>query len=191
MGRLDSRNRYVPVRLGDVNTQTRWVLERSGAREPEFLAHVMLRVQDVMREDFPQAPESEPVREVGLLMSHHDMDLVPIVDEDGALAGVLTERALARRYIRESREPSELDAAATVGAIARVVEGDAAQRLGGRRGVRPDLVHGDGHRRAADARSAPATSRSSATATTRSAPRSSWASACSWSPTARSPARRR
>jgi len=123
MGRLDSRNRYVPVRLGDVNTQTRWVLERSGAREPEFLAHVMLRVQDVMREDFPQAPESEPVREVGLLMSHHDMDLVPVVDEDGALSGVLTERALARRYIRESREPSELDAAATVGAIARVVEG--------------------------------------------------------------------
>ena len=36
---------------------------------------------------------------------------------------MLTERALARRYIRESREPSELDAPATVGAIARVVEG--------------------------------------------------------------------
>jgi manganese-dependent inorganic pyrophosphatase len=123
MGRLDPRNRYVPVRLGDVNTQTQWVLERSGAREPEFLPHVMLRVQDVMRDDFPHAPASEPVREVGLLMSHHDMDLVPIVDSDGALAGVLTERALARRYIRESREPSELDAPATVGAIARVVEG--------------------------------------------------------------------
>ena len=123
MGRLDPRNRYVPVRLGDVNTQTRWVLDRSGAREPDFLPHVMLRVQDVMREDFPQAPESEPVREVGLLMSHHDMDLVPVVDAGGALAGVLTERALARRYIRESREPSELDAPATVGAIARVVEG--------------------------------------------------------------------
>ena len=60
MGRLDPRNRYIPVRLGDVNTQTRWVLDRSGAREPEFLAHVMLRVQDVMREDFPQAPDSEP-----------------------------------------------------------------------------------------------------------------------------------
>src|SRR4051812_360117 len=123
MGRLDPRNRYLPVRLGDVNTQTRWVLERAGAGDPEFLPHVMLRVQDIMREDFPQAPESEPVREVGLLMSYHDMDLVPIVDADGALSGVLTKRALARRYIRESREPSELDAPATVGAIARVVEG--------------------------------------------------------------------
>jgi manganese-dependent inorganic pyrophosphatase len=124
MGRLDPHNEYRPVRLGDINTQTRWVLERSGAREPDFLPHVMLRVQDVMREDFPQAVETEPVREVGMLMSHRDLDLVPIVDDEGALAGVMTERALARRYIRESREPSELDAATTVGAIARVLEGE-------------------------------------------------------------------
>ena len=37
-----------------------------------------------------------------------DLDLVPVVDDDGALAGVMTERALARRYIRESREASSL-----------------------------------------------------------------------------------
>ena len=55
MGRVDPHNAYVPVRLGELNTQTRWVLERAGAREPEFLPHVMLRVQDVMREHFPQA----------------------------------------------------------------------------------------------------------------------------------------
>jgi manganese-dependent inorganic pyrophosphatase len=29
--RLDVTNDYVPVRLGDVNAQTRWLLERSGA----------------------------------------------------------------------------------------------------------------------------------------------------------------
>jgi manganese-dependent inorganic pyrophosphatase len=124
MGRVDPHNEYRPVRLGEINTQTRWVLERSGAREPDFLPHVMLRVRDVMRKDFPQAADGEPVREVGLLMSHHDLDLVPIVDGNDALAGVMTERALARRYIRESREPSELDAPTTVGAIARVLEGE-------------------------------------------------------------------
>jgi manganese-dependent inorganic pyrophosphatase len=123
MGRLDPHNEYRPVRLGEINTQTRWVLERSGAREPQFLPHVMLRVRDVMRKDFPKAVDGEPVREVGLLMSHHDLDLVPIVDDKDELAGVMTERALARRYIRESREPSELDAPTTVGAIARVLEG--------------------------------------------------------------------
>jgi len=130
-GRLDTRNQYVPVRLGEINTQTRWVLERAGAREPEFLPHVMLRVSDVMRERFPQAVDTEPVREVGMLMSREDLDLVPIVDDGGKLAGVMTERALARRYIRESREPSELDAPTSVAAIARVLQGELISGTGG------------------------------------------------------------
>ncbi|HEX8976031.1 MAG TPA: hypothetical protein VF781_05915, partial [Solirubrobacteraceae bacterium] len=47
--RLDPDNEYVPVRLGDCNPQTTWLLERSGAREPMFLPHVMPRARDVMR----------------------------------------------------------------------------------------------------------------------------------------------
>jgi manganese-dependent inorganic pyrophosphatase len=123
MGRLDPRNAYVPVRLGEVNTQTRWVLDRAAAAEPDFLPHVMLRVRDVMRERFPLSRHTEPVREVGRVMAREDLDLVPIVDGDGVLAGVMTERALARRYIRESREASQLDAPTAVSAIVAVLEG--------------------------------------------------------------------
>jgi manganese-dependent inorganic pyrophosphatase len=122
MRRVDPRNEYVPVRLGDANTQTRWVLERAGVPEPRFLPHVMLRVRDVMRERFPLAQHTEPVREVGRVMAREDLDLVPIV-RDGVLAGVVTERALARRYIRESRTASQLDAPTRVSAIAGVLEG--------------------------------------------------------------------
>ena len=121
--RLDPDNEYVPVRLGDLNAQTRWVLERSGAPEPELLPHVLLRVTDVMRTRFTLAGHRDPVREVGLLMAHEDVDLVAIVGDDGALAGVVTESALARRYVRESREASRLDAPTTVSAITGVLEG--------------------------------------------------------------------
>jgi manganese-dependent inorganic pyrophosphatase len=123
-GRLDPHNEYVPVRLGDVNAQTRWVLERSGAPEPELLPHVLLRVRDVMRERFPLARHGDPVREVGLIMARENLDLVPIVDDETRLAGVMTERVLARRYVRESREASRLDAPTAVGEIASVLEGD-------------------------------------------------------------------
>jgi manganese-dependent inorganic pyrophosphatase len=124
MRRLDPRNEYVPVRLGELNAQTRWVLERSGAPAPELLPHVLLRVADVMRERFTTARGGEPVREVGLIMAHEDVDLVPVLGDDGTLAGVMTERALARRYVRESREASRLDAPTTVAAIAGVLEGN-------------------------------------------------------------------
>jgi manganese-dependent inorganic pyrophosphatase len=122
--RLDARNEYVPVRLGELNAQTRWVLERAGAAEPPLLPHVMIRVRDVMRERFPAAEDGEPVREVGLIMARDDLDLVPIVNRRGELAGAMTERALARRYVRESREASRLDAPTAVGAIAAVLEGE-------------------------------------------------------------------
>jgi manganese-dependent inorganic pyrophosphatase len=122
--RLDPRHEYVPVRLGELNAQTEWLLERSGAPLPDFLPHVLLRVRDVMRESFPTARHDEPVREVGLAMAREGLDLLPIVDGARHLAGVMTERALARRYIRESREASRLDAPTTVAAIVGVLQGE-------------------------------------------------------------------
>jgi manganese-dependent inorganic pyrophosphatase len=136
--RLNPNDDYRAVRLGEVNEQTRWVLDRSGATEPDFLPHVLMRVRDVMREDFILAGEDDPIREVGLMMARQGLDLVPVVDGDGALAGVMTERVLARRYIRESREASSLvDAPTRVSAIVealdgRVLAGDAKRRAAGR-----------------------------------------------------------
>ncbi len=130
--RLDPRNRYVPVRLGEPNAQTRWLIERSGAPLPDFLPHVLLRVCDVMRESFPTARHDEPVREVGLTMAREGLDLVPIVNA-AELVGVMTERALARRYIRESRGASRLDAPTAVGAIVDVLQGKLATGDGDRK----------------------------------------------------------
>jgi manganese-dependent inorganic pyrophosphatase len=124
-GRLDADNTYLPVRLGDLNSQTKWVLERAGAAEPAFLPHVMLRVRDVMQQDFYAAGVDDAIREVGLTMAQDKLDAVPIVDHDGRLVGVMTERALARRYIRESREASTLVEAPTrVSAITAAVSGE-------------------------------------------------------------------
>jgi manganese-dependent inorganic pyrophosphatase len=124
LNRLDASCEYVPVRLGDVNAQTRWVLERSGVEQPAFMAHILLRARDVMQTEFSVSEDDEPVRSAGLKMARAGTDVVPVVDADGVLAGVVTERALARRYIRESRETSTLvDMPTRVRAIAEVLEG--------------------------------------------------------------------
>jgi manganese-dependent inorganic pyrophosphatase len=118
---IDPERDYVPVRLGVANAQTSWLLERAGAPLPVFLPHAKLRVRDVMRRSFAVANRRDPVRTVGLLMA--PKDVVPIVDDDGVLRGVLTERALARRYIRESRDASRLDAPTPIASIVSVLEG--------------------------------------------------------------------
>lgn len=122
---LDPDNDYVAVRLGDSNAQTRWLLDRSAAPEPAYLEHVMPRAVDVMQTRFPITRENAPIREVGLALAKTDLELVPVVDQRGALTGVLTERALARRYIRESRHTSTLEDAPTpISAVVSVLQGE-------------------------------------------------------------------
>jgi manganese-dependent inorganic pyrophosphatase len=123
--RQDPHTEYVPVRLGEINAQTAWALERSGATEPELLPHVHLRVCDVMEPLQVTACDVEPVRNVGLRMAELEVDLAPVVNERGALAGVLTERDFARQYIRESRGASNFDdRPVRLDAIAEVLGGE-------------------------------------------------------------------
>ena len=75
--RLDPRTEYIPVRLGEPNAQTQWVLERAGVDEPRYLPHILLRVRDVMEEEFERGEADESVRAVGLTMAQHGLDLLP------------------------------------------------------------------------------------------------------------------
>src|SRR5919199_1784331 len=123
--RLDPDDVYAPARLGEVNAQTRWALEKSGAKEPELLNHIMLRVKDVMSKDIVTAHKKDPLRNVGLAMANRNISQVPIVDDAGAIVGLITERNLARMYIRESLEASTFaQTPVSVGSIVEVLKGE-------------------------------------------------------------------
>src|SRR5215208_1206275 len=123
--RLNPDDTYVPVRLGEVNDQTRWALTESGAKEPELLEHIMLRVKDVMSKDLVTVHKNDPLRNVGLAMARSGIGQVPVVDDAGAIVGIVAERDLARMYIRESQEASTFAGTpVSVGAIVEVLGGE-------------------------------------------------------------------
>jgi manganese-dependent inorganic pyrophosphatase len=122
---VDPENRYVAARLGEVNAQTQWALEKSGAKQPTMLEHIMLRVKEVMASDVAVARKNDPLRNVGLTMARRNISQLPIVEDDGTLTGIITERNLARMYVRESRGASTFaDSPVSVGAMAEVLEGE-------------------------------------------------------------------
>ncbi|HEY0128166.1 MAG TPA: DRTGG domain-containing protein, partial [Rubrobacteraceae bacterium] len=122
---VDPENFYAPARLGEVNSQTEWALKKSGAEEPKLLEHIMLRVKDVMAGDVALANKNDPLRNVGLTMAKRNISQLPIVDDDGSLTGIITERNLARMYVRESRGASSFaDSPVSVGAMLEVLEGE-------------------------------------------------------------------
>ena len=82
---VDPENRYEAVRLGEVNAQTAWALEKSGAEEPRLIRHVMLRVKDVMSDDVAVAHKNDPLSRVGLTMARRNISQLPIVEDDGSL----------------------------------------------------------------------------------------------------------
>ncbi|HEX2097820.1 MAG TPA: CBS domain-containing protein, partial [Rubrobacteraceae bacterium] len=123
--RLNPDDVYVSVRLGEVNSQTRWALEKSGAEEPQLLKHIMLRVKDVMGKDIVTVHRNDPLRNVGLAMAKRNIGQVPVVDSVGAIVGIVTERDLARMYIRESQEASTFaETPVSVGSIVEVLGGE-------------------------------------------------------------------
>src|SRR5215211_6976444 len=122
---VDPENHYVAARLGEVNAQTRWALKKSGAELPALLEHIMLRVKDVMAGDVAVARKNDPLRNVGLTMAKRNISQLPIVEDDGSLTGIITERNLARMYVRESRGASTFaESPVSVGAMVEVLEGE-------------------------------------------------------------------
>ena len=119
--KLDADTEYVPVRLGELNPQTSWVLERAGAEAPVLLPHIDTRACDAMRTEFPCVSGSDPVREAGLAIVQQGYDVVPVVNERGALVGAITARALARRYVCGA-QPGPADAAALDTASSELME---------------------------------------------------------------------
>ncbi len=82
---------HVPVRLGNLNAETRFVLEHWDVEEPELLPHLHLRVQDVMSRNIKSAPINATVYEVGELMRQAEVQAIPLVDASGRARGVVTE----------------------------------------------------------------------------------------------------
>jgi manganese-dependent inorganic pyrophosphatase len=93
---------YVPVRLGPVPPETRWVFERFGLALPEQIADVRPRVRDVMTPEPLVVAEDATMLSAGRLMRERDVRMLPVVDAERTVVGVVTERSLAERYLSET-----------------------------------------------------------------------------------------
>jgi manganese-dependent inorganic pyrophosphatase len=123
---LDSANEYVPARLGPMPKETQWVFERFGVEPPVEIAHVRTRVRDVMTPDPIVISAGEPMLVAGRLMREHGVRGLPVVDIAGHAVGLLSERALAERYLHETELPSFAGQPVTVERLVRVLDGGLA-----------------------------------------------------------------
>ncbi|HZL04333.1 MAG TPA: CBS domain-containing protein, partial [Coriobacteriia bacterium] len=132
----DAENVYVPARLGPVPPETAWVFDRFGLDLPDEIAHVYTRVRDVMTEKVVSVTVGATMLEAGRLMREHGIRVLPVLDDDGGVVGVVNESILAALYLDETDVQGFSDLPVTVGHVARalggtVVEGDPGVSLSG------------------------------------------------------------
>ncbi|NTW28330.1 MAG: putative manganese-dependent inorganic diphosphatase [Coriobacteriia bacterium] len=98
----DACDVYLPVRLGPLPKETRWVFERFGLDAPAELEHVRTRVRDVMTPEPITIRPEDPMLAAGRIMRQHGVRGVPVVDVDGRAVGFVGERVLAEHYLDET-----------------------------------------------------------------------------------------
>lgn len=116
--------RFVAARLGELNLETRFVLQTVGLEQPELLTHIYVRLQDVMTRDPVVGHSSDTIHEIGERIRQRQVHALPIVDDAGRAMGVVTESHLARSYLRELQMQNLHDAATSLSNVAETLEAD-------------------------------------------------------------------
>ena len=84
---------------GEPNPQTRYILNRLGIDAPLYLADVYPRVRDVLGRTPIVAAATMPLREALELFHRHSIRVLPVVDDAGALLGIVSLLKLSEKYL--------------------------------------------------------------------------------------------
>lgn len=93
--------RYVPARSGELNPETRYMLERFGIESPAFIPSVEPRLSDITYKPVFSLPEEVPTVDVASLMVKEGIRNVVITDAAGKPVGMIGEHALAAAYLQK------------------------------------------------------------------------------------------
>lgn len=87
---------YVAKRAGEVNNETKYVLEHFGAEIPEFIAHVGTQVKDVSIKPTPVLNANISMKNAWNTMRDLKESTMPVVDEEtGSLQGIISVKDIA------------------------------------------------------------------------------------------------
>src|SRR5699024_6924389 len=89
----------MPVRLGEINRETKFILDYFGVETPKLMETIRLSVEDLNFDNIaPVSPEIS--LRMGLnLMTKNDLNSIPIIDEKEKLVGIVTVSDIMQSYI--------------------------------------------------------------------------------------------
>ncbi|MDO4492085.1 MAG: putative manganese-dependent inorganic diphosphatase [Lachnospiraceae bacterium] len=90
---------YVPMRAGELNEETQFVLNYFGVKEPDLMTDGATQVKQIEIHEIPGVKDTITVKRAWELMKEEGVVTLPIVDEENYLAGVITVSDIAESYM--------------------------------------------------------------------------------------------
>lgn len=98
---LNATNKYnaVPVRLGEINRETEYVLKRFGVEHPVLLKTVKQKVEDLNYDKVNVFSKDLTLKTAWFLLKQQNLKSAPILDEHGQLLGLLSTSNIIEGYM--------------------------------------------------------------------------------------------
>lgn len=124
----------VPARAGKLNPETRHVLGFFGLEAPLLIDDLHPRAKDIMTAEVVTVRPDDTLRELGRIMLEHGVKSLPVVEEGGRLAGMVSVGDLAKKYFDELEMQDLREAGVALGGVLRalggtLVCGDSLERV--------------------------------------------------------------
>ena len=98
---LNATNKYnaIPVRLGEINRETEYVLKRFGVEHPVLLKTVKQKLEDLNYDKVTVFSKDLTLKTAWFLLKQQNLKSAPILDEHGQLLGLLSTSNIIEGYM--------------------------------------------------------------------------------------------
>lgn len=98
---LNATNKYnaIPVRLGEINRETEYVLKRFGVEHPVLIKTVKQKVEDLNYDKVTVFSKDLTLKTAWFLLKQQNLKSAPILDEHGQLLGLLSTSNIIEGYM--------------------------------------------------------------------------------------------
>lgn len=100
-------NNYIAGRIGHLNTETAFLLDRFGFKPPVYIRSVRTQVSDIDYDTPPALGEGVPVSHAWKVLQDqgNSLSALPVTHEDGTLFGLITAGGIAENDMESLRNP--------------------------------------------------------------------------------------
>jgi manganese-dependent inorganic pyrophosphatase len=96
---IDKDNKYIPIRIGTVSSETNHVLKCFGVEQPELIIDVKTQISDISIKNIPTVQPSISMKRAWETMKDCNVTTLPVSEDGRKLDGIITVGDIAQSYM--------------------------------------------------------------------------------------------